>query len=121
MGPWELKAFHQNKKEHMKGMLSFSEKLKAAAYNYTSHVDGPGLGRSKMLVILSTGPIRRALRGNLGHFWLKAGQTFVAFGAEGGKLRGVRGSRTLGMDPHWVDGGLKSNGGPSLQSIGPKH
>jgi len=45
----------------------------------------------------------QALRGDFGHFWLKAGRTFLTVWAEDGKLKGARGSRTLGIDPHWVD------------------
>ena len=70
---------------------------------YTSHMDGPGVERCKMPVFSPSGPIWRALRGDFGHFRLKAGRTFLTVWAEDGKLRGAGGSKTLGMDPNWVD------------------
>ena len=47
-------------------------------------------------------PIKWSPRGDFGHFRLRAGRIFLTLWADGGKLRGARGSRTLGMDPSWV-------------------
>ena len=71
---------------------------------YTSHVDGPGLGRSKMPGFSPPGPIFWALRDNVGHFWLKAGWTFLTFWAKGGKGEVSEGQEHLVWTPiGWIE------------------